>query len=113
MVLISRSMAPADLDGRNMDQLLTLSESSDDRRGFADGFRDIVASVGATLEATRLANVSAEARKEAADQAVDDISGVSLDDEAARLMEQQQAYQAAARVLQVARDIFDTLIQIR
>ncbi len=37
-------------------------------------------------------------------------AGVNLDEEAARLMQFQQAYQAAARMLQVAQQLFDELI---
>ena len=37
-------------------------------------------------------------------------SGVNLDEEAARLIQYQQSYQAAAKVLQVAQAIFDTLL---
>ena len=39
-------------------------------------------------------------------------SGVNLDEEAARLIQFQQSYQAAAKVLQVAQSIFDTLLQM-
>ena len=38
-------------------------------------------------------------------------SGVNLDEEAARLIQYQQSYQAAAKVLQVAQSLFDTLLQ--
>jgi flagellar hook-associated protein 1 FlgK len=38
-------------------------------------------------------------------------SGVNLDEEAARLMQYQQAYQASAKMLQIAQSVFDTLIQ--
>ena len=38
--------------------------------------------------------------------------GVNLDEEAARLIQFQQSYQAAAKILQVAQTIFDTLLQI-
>ena len=38
-------------------------------------------------------------------------TGVDLDEEAARLIQYQQSYQAAARVLQVAQSVFDTLLQ--
>ena len=37
-------------------------------------------------------------------------AGVNLDEEAARLIQYQQSYQAAAKVLQVAQAIFDTLL---
>ena len=38
-------------------------------------------------------------------------SGVNLDEEAARLIQFQQSYQAAAKMLQVAQSLFDTLLQ--
>ena len=36
---------------------------------------------------------------------------VNLPEEAARLIQFQQSYQAAAKMLQVAKDVFDTLLQ--
>ncbi|MBS0507901.1 MAG: flagellar hook-associated protein FlgK, partial [Proteobacteria bacterium] len=39
------------------------------------------------------------------------VSGVNLDEEAARLIQYQQAYQASAKMLQIAQNIFDNLIQ--
>ncbi len=36
---------------------------------------------------------------------------MNLDEEAARLIQFQQAYQAAAKMLQVAQSVFDTLLQ--
>lgn len=103
----------ADLDGRNLEAMAQLAVSVEGRRGLPDGFRDIISSVGGSLEATTFANTSAQARKDAADQAIDAVSGVNLDEEAANLVQQQQAFQAAARVLQMARDLFETLLQIR
>ena len=47
---------------------------------------------------------------QAAENAASELSGVNMDDEAAQLIEYQQAYQASARVLQTARELFDTLI---
>lgn len=38
--------------------------------------------------------------------------GVNLDEEAARLIQFQQSYQAAAKMLQVAQSLFDTLLQV-
>ncbi|PNU02675.1 flagellar hook-associated protein FlgK [Novosphingobium guangzhouense] len=40
-------------------------------------------------------------------------AGVNLDDEAVNLMRYQQAYQASARVMQVASDLFDSILGIR
>ncbi|NNM77074.1 flagellar hook-associated protein FlgK [Sphingomonas sp. ID1715] len=41
----------------------------------------------------------------------DAVSGVNLDNEAVELMRFQQAYSASSRIIQVARDTFDSLLQ--
>jgi flagellar hook-associated protein 1 FlgK len=46
-----------------------------------------------------------------AEQSRSSQAGVNLDEEAARLIQYQQSYQAAAKVLQVAQAVFDTLLQ--
>ena len=46
-----------------------------------------------------------------AEQRAQSHAGVNLDEEAARLIQYQQSYQAAAKVLQVAQSLFDTLLQ--
>ena len=45
-----------------------------------------------------------------AKNAVASKAGVNLDEEAARLIQYQQSYQAAAKVLQVAQSVFDILL---
>ncbi len=63
----------------------------------------------------RQASIAQTALTVVHDQAVkarDEISGVSLDKEAADLIRYQQAYQAAAKVLQVASQLFDSVLQV-
>ena len=48
-----------------------------------------------------------------AQEARDGISGVSLDEEASALVRFQQAYQANAKVMQVAMALFDSILQVR
>jgi flagellar hook-associated protein 1 len=63
----------------------------------------------------RNARADADAATMAADQALalrDRVSGVDLDQEAAEMLRLQQAYGAAARVLQVARDTVQTILDI-
>jgi flagellar hook-associated protein 1 FlgK len=36
---------------------------------------------------------------------------VNLDEEASKLLQYQQAYQASAKMIQIANSIFDTLLQ--
>lgn len=50
---------------------------------------------------------------DSAKSALQSQAGVNLDDEAVNLVRFQQAYQASARVMQVASDIFDNILAIR
>jgi len=56
------------------------------------------------------ADISASVASQA-EQVRSSHAGVNLDEEAARLIQYQQSYQAAAKVLQVAQSLFDTLLQ--
>ena len=55
---------------------------------------------------------SAEASRNAAEEAEAEFSGVNLDEEAASLLEFQQAYQASARILTTARELFQSLMDV-
>jgi flagellar hook-associated protein 1 FlgK len=60
-----------------------------------------------------LATISSDALEAVKDDAVallDATAGVTLDSEAADLIKYQQSFQAAAQVIKVARDMFETLI---
>ena len=64
----------------------------------------------------RQAAISQSALQVVYDQSVaarDEVSGVSLDQEAADLIRFQQAYQAAAKILQVASQLFDSVLAVR
>ena len=100
-------------DGRNMHNMLKLQSDdfvSDGKGNFQEIFSELVASVGATVQSSELNLQSAEMIRDASENAQSELSGVNMDDEAAQLIEYQQAYQASARVLQTARELFDTLI---
>jgi flagellar hook-associated protein FlgK len=64
----------------------------------------------------RQASIAKSALTVVYDQAVvtrDQVSGVSLDNEAADLIRYQQAYQAAAKILQISSQLFDSVLQVR
>ncbi len=69
--------------------------------------------VGQIGSATRQVTASRDAQqivqKEASD-ARDSVSGVNLDEEAANLIKYQQAYQAAAQMIKIASNLFDTIL---
>lgn len=65
---------------------------------------------------TRELSVTGKAQQSMLEQATatrDSLSGVNLDEEAANLIKFQQAYQASAKLLEVGKTLFDTLLQIR
>ena len=100
-------------DGRNILAMLDLQEDkfmSEGKGNFQELFSEIVASVGSSVQSAELNKTSAAMIRDAAANSASELSGVNMDDEAAQLIEYQQAYQASARVLQTARELFDTLI---
>ncbi len=63
----------------------------------------------------RQATIAKDALTVVRDQAIesrDKVSGVNLDEEAANLIRFQQAYQASAKVMQTASQLFDAVLQI-
>lgn len=71
----------------------------------SDGYSALIAQVGTR---TQSANYAAKLSSTIADNLEADrtaVSGVNLDEEAAKLLQFQQAYQASAKMLQVAQGI--------
>ncbi len=90
-------------------------DSSGDISGgntITDAYAAAMANVGVRAQGARMAVTMSSAAENQAEYALTSATGVNLDEEAARLIQFQQAYQAAAKVLQVAQSIFDTMIQI-
>jgi flagellar hook-associated protein 1 FlgK len=76
-----------------------------------DAYASVMAGVGVRVQGAGIAaEISQAVASNAEDQRTSEV-GVSLDEEAARLLQFQQSYQAAAKVLQVAQTLFDTLLQ--
>ena len=73
---------------------------------------EVVSEIG---NKTRSVDVNLTAQTSILEQATsarNALSGVNLDEEAANLLSYQQAYQASAKMLQVASELFDTLLSI-
>lgn len=78
----------------------------------AQSFAATLANVGGQARAANLdASVQGAVRDDAV-SAEQSLSGVNLDEEAARMMQYQQAYQAAAKVIAAAQTVFDTLLNL-
>ncbi|MDM8347715.1 flagellar hook-associated protein FlgK [Pseudomonas sp. sp1636] len=77
---------------------------------FTDGYGDLVERVGTlTAQARQDSEATGAILKQATDNR-DGLSGVNLDEEAANLIRFEQYYNASAQIIQVARSLFDTLI---
>ncbi len=71
-----------------------------------------VSSLAQAVTVARAESNAATARKDAAEAALDSGSGVDLDREATDLLRFQQAYSASAKIIQAARDTFQTILQL-
>ena len=79
---------------------------------FTDAFAALVADVGSRTLQGKAASQASGALLSNAKASFAAESGVNLDEEAARLLQFQQAYQAASRVIATANSMFDTILSV-
>jgi len=77
-----------------------------------DGWGSLVYSVGTDAAAAKQSQTAHEEVTVQLQNLRDQVSGVSLDEEAAMLMKFQRAYEANARFFQIASDTLDTLLSL-
>jgi flagellar hook-associated protein 1 FlgK len=78
---------------------------------FSESYAELVTFVGVITQSGKISADSFQALLKGAEERMSAVSGVNLDEEAANLIRYQQAYSASARIISVANEIFDTLIQ--
>ena len=99
-------------DSRNGAAMAAL-ESKDTVNGntsYSEDYARLVENIGALTSRALINRDSAEVLFNNSQDAVVSMSGVNLDEEASALIRYELAYNASAQVIQVAQDIFDTLI---
>ena len=79
---------------------------------FTDAYSNALADIGVRVQTQRTAESISGSVLADSENARSSQAGVNLDEEAARLIQYQQAYQACAKIIQVAQSTFDTLLQI-
>ena len=77
----------------------------------AEGYAEVISSLGTKVQSARFAADFTAQVATSTESARSGAAGVNLDEEAARLLQFQQSYQAAAKFLQIAQSTFDTLLQ--
>ena len=81
--------------------------------GFESGTTGLISTNATALSQRKIVADAQSSIRAGAVTARDGVSGVSLDTEAVDLMRFQQAYQASSRIIQVARENFQSILQIQ
>jgi len=77
---------------------------------FTDDYGNTIERVGTLTAQARQDEIATDAILKQATDNRDSLSGVNLDEEAAKLIQFEQYYNASAQIIQVSRNLFDTLI---
>ena len=96
-------------DASNLDALQGVRTGRD----FEGRTTALIAANAAALQQKQQVADAQSSIRDGAVQARDAVSAVDLDSEAVELLRFQQAYQASSRVIQTARDVLDTILNIR
>jgi flagellar hook-associated protein 1 len=98
----------ADLQNQNFVRV----NASSTNRTFAQAYALTTSAVGIKANQMSIMNQADKTALDDATSAMQSQSGVNLDEEAANLLRYQQAYQAAGKMMQIASNMFDTLLSL-
>lgn len=93
-----------------MGELQFASTLDNGNSSFQQAFGRIISTVGVRTQSAIIKRDAAESLQFQAKERKESVSGVNLDEEAADLIKFQQAYEASAQVISVARTLFQTVI---
>lgn len=113
--LTARALNPADVaaaDGASANGTMLAVSSLRGPGGAEAGWAALVTAQSSATAAARAQEAAASTRWDGASAARDATSAVDLDQEAAELLRFQQAYEGAARVIQVARETMQSVLNI-
>ena len=79
---------------------------------FEGAFAQMVSKVGSKTAELNVMGLAENRMLEQATLNQQSVSGVNLDEEATNLLRYQQAYQAASKMMQIASQMFETLLQL-
>lgn len=88
------------------------SSTSGPTASYQSAYAQIVSAVGSKANEVAAIGAAQQGLADHATQALQSLSGVNLDEEAANLLRYQQAYQASAKVLQIAGKVFDEILSL-
>lgn len=106
------ALALKSTDGTLNGNLLTVNSTLRGNGSVEQSWTSLIAQNANLLASTKAENTTAQSRSEQAVAAREAVSGVDLDMEAADLLRLQQAYSASAKILQIAKETIDSILQI-
>ena len=111
--VLVRANSGTSSDNRNALELGRIADRAlIDGTTLSGGYANIVANVGGAAQGAEVFSVAQASIRDSAMNAEAQVSGVNLDEEATRLIQYQQQYQAAAKVIAVGRTIFDEILSL-
>jgi flagellar hook-associated protein 1 FlgK len=108
-------------DNRNAVEMATMQQkdfvslsntSTTSKATFNEAYASLVGQVGSASAGSKIDLEAAKVMQSQSSDWFESTSGVSLDEEAANLIQFQQSYAAAARILTTAQEMFDTILQV-
>jgi len=112
MALPSSSSAYPTLDAGNANALMALRDlKMFDGANLTDGFASVISDIGGLVQSATSAAAVSKSLAASIESDRTSVSGVNLDEEASKMLQYQQSYQACAKMLQISQSVFDTLMQ--
>jgi flagellar hook-associated protein 1 FlgK len=112
VLTLAKTVDPASNNGNALAMAGLANQANTAGATYTDAYASTLSDIGVRVQgATSAASVSSTVAAKAKEE-LSSRTGVNLDEEAARLIQYQQSYQAAAKVLQVAQKVFDTLLSL-
>ncbi len=106
------ALATQSADGTLNGNLLTVQSTLRGNGSMEQNWTSLIATHANLLTATKAEQTTAQGRADQAVAAREAVSGVDLDVEAADLLRLQQAYSGCAKILQVAKETVDSILQL-
>ena len=106
------ALAAKSADGTLNGNLLTVSTALRGNGSVEQGWTSIIATQANLLASIKAEQTTAQGRSDQAIAAREAVSGVDLDMEAAELLRLQQAYSGSAKILQIAKETVDAILQL-
>ncbi|MFK7862707.1 MAG: flagellar hook-associated protein FlgK [Pseudohongiellaceae bacterium] len=102
-------------DNSNATAMLELNNRrilSNGNLGILSAYGQMVQEIGILTSQSRTSQEASESLLRQSEAALQSVAGVNIDEEAANLIKFEQHYNASAQLISIARDLFDSLLQL-